>query len=495
MKMNTQIREEWLKEISAAKKRSKKKSNLSAFTRLHKDQAQRASYFIEIADVISNLGLSNPHEKSALSLEPTHPIQIQQLDATFDKLGINPLLRSNYKESKLSLISLDMLKSYSPKSDAINLIKAGNKAPFYLLDPLYGFVFLPQERKIGNHCFTIDIWSSHLKSMPVQLSEELWKYRSDNMLSGGAYAGRLLFKDLIPNESDPLKRAMPPIMYANSESELREIIRDLEASVSSIPNVELWFRGQTKDYMTPDRSVLTRLGITPYSNIRDSDFTSSLYRKYDDFLESTDMYEGLIIELAEWVHVANQIIPDMASKKEGRQIDGVATVDSHGLSSYQRGLVLQQYGAPSAYLDITHDPNIAAWFATRKCNINSDKKMVYEEYSWNSPNSDEWPTLFVFPLVKGLHPYLDLNSLLDGSDAKRPERQKCGLLGGAGNLARNYCARYLGMKIRLGPNFKLSKPFQAADLFPPESEDMVLKHLKEAGLGKTDRQFPLSELA
>jgi hypothetical protein len=492
--MTENLYKEWKKLLLDAKNRSNKVSNINAFKGIHREQAARASYFIEMDKAICQLGLSNPHESSALSIEPAHPVQDQHLEKAFDNLRISSVLKQKYKDCKLSLISLEMLHRYSPNSDAKKIIASGFKSPLYLLDPLYGFVYLPKNDKIYNHCFAIDIWSSHLKSMPDQLSKELWKKRADNMLSGGALAGRLLFKDLIPKEDDPLKLSTPPVLQANSEAELREIIQELERSIESIPNVKLWFRGQNKDFLTPDRSVLTRLGITPYSNIKDSDFTPSLYRRYDNFIDSTDKFEELVLELAEWVHYANQVISNNNESMLNDQFAGVAAVNEIGLGSYKRGLLLQQYGAPSAYLDITHDHSVATWFATRKCTM-TDGKMTYSEHSWSGTNPDEWPTIYVFPLVKGLHPYLDLNSILTDSGAERAERQKCGLLGGAGNLARNYCARYLGMKIRLSPSFKILTPYNAEDLFPSESEDSVLRTLKQTNLTNKKRHFPLSELA
>ncbi|MCL1058843.1 hypothetical protein L2729_12710 [Shewanella gelidimarina] len=493
--MSLKIIEKWKLDISSAKEISKKCSKISPFKNLGYEQSHRASYFVEMSHVIKMLDLSNPYEKSALTLEPTHPVLPIHLEKSFDKLNISPVLRKNFKDSKLSLISLAMLKSYAPESDAKELISHGGKAPLYLLDPLYGFVFIPQKNRIGNHCFAIDLWSSHLKSMPEKLSAKLWENRADNMLSGGAFAGRLLFKDMIPEEPDPLKRSTPPIIHVNSESELNNLIDELRSSAKKMEGVELWFRGQSKDYLTPDRAELTKIGITAYSNIRDSDFTPSLYRKYDDFYGCTNNFEGLVLDLAEWVYHAKNIVSLESMNSKLPKINGVAAITNQGYSSYQQGLILQQYGAPSAYLDITSDHNVATWFATHSCSNNKNGKMVFNNYTSDSDNPDDWPTIFVFPLVKEVHPYLDLNAILSGSDALRPERQKCGLLGGSGNLARNYCARYLGLKIRLGPNFKLSNSLTASDLFPPESEDKALKLLKESGMADANRLFPLSELA
>lgn len=492
--MTEKIIADWKKTLLEVKENSRKQSNINVFKGIHRDQAIRASYFTEIAKVLERLGLSNPHESSSLSLEPTHPVQSQHLERAFDNLKINSLLKKTYRDSKLSLISLEMLSRYAPNSDAIKMIARGHTSPLYLLDPLYGFVFLPGENRIHNHCFAIDIWSSHLKSMPLKLSQELWNNRADSMLSGGAFAGRLLFRDVIPFEEDPLKRSSVPFISVNSEAELTHIMDILKNSIEDDPRIELWFRGQNKDYQTPERSSLIEIGVTPYSNVRDSDFTPSLYRKYDCFTDSIDKYEELVIELAEWVHYANSIISIKNENSGEKQISGVAVVDEIGLGSYQRGLLLQQYGAPSAYLDITRNHSIAAWFATRKCNI-EEGKMVYSEHLWGGSNLDHWPTIYVFPLIKGLHPYLDLKSILKNSGAERPKRQMCGLLGGAGNLARNYCARYLGLKIRLGPEFKISSPFRAEYLFPSHSEDEVFRTLKESKLTYGSKNFPLSELA
>jgi hypothetical protein len=489
------IREEWKREICSAHQKSQKWASRRAFKNLGVVQASRASFFSEMTNVIQKLGLSNPHEKSALSIEPTHPVSPGDLSKAIDKLRISHLLRTSYKQSKLSLISLAMMERYSPNSDAVRLRKGPFRAPLYLLDPLYGFAFFQAKDGLHNHCFAIDIWSDHLKSMPMQLASALWKNRADNMLSGGALAGRLLFKEMLPPELDPIKRSAAPEIYVNSESELLDLTAELQVCASKFPGVQLWFRGQNKDYLTPDRTELTRLGIAPYSNIRDSDFTPSLYRKYDLFLESIESFQSLTVELAEWVHLAKLLIPTDAQGRAAPPIMGPAAVTNGGISSYQRGLLLQQYGAPSAYLDITSDPIVAAWFSVHSCSNNEDKKLIFQSYSWEDPDPACWPTIFVFPLVKGLHPYLDLASILAGSDALRPERQKCGLLGGAGNLARNYCARYLGLKIRLRPGFRLSRPTPATELFPPAFEDKALGFLKEQGLGNPERQFILSELA
>lgn len=494
MKSNINIREKWKLELSTARDRSQRSIYTSKFKGLTADQASRASYFSEIAKTIGALGLANPHERSALSIEPSHPVAPKYIGNAIKNLNIDSSLATTYKQQKLSLVSLAMIENMTKNSDARKIRESQYNAPLHLLDPLYGFLFHRGKDRIHNHCLAIDIWSSHLSSMPRELAKSLWEKRADNMLSGGAFAGRFLFKDIIQLAQDNLERAQPPEIFVSSESELSSLIEAMQSLTSTHENVQLWFRGQNKEYLTPDRLDIAKRGITPYSNIRDADLTPSLYRNYESYLESTDSFEELVLELAEWVHWANHLAPKSSENGFTPPTRGVSAVTKEGMNSYQKGLILQQYGAPSAYLDITSDHSIAAWFATHKCSNNSESRMQYQKHQWNSENQEEWPTIFVFPLVRGLHPFLDLSSILKDTSALRAQRQKCGLLGGAGNLARNYCARYIGLKIRLKPGFKLSTPADPSYFFPPASEDKAFAFLQENGLGESKRHFVLSEL-
>ena len=248
------------------------------------------------------------------------------------------------------------------------------------------------------------------------------------------------------------------------------------------------------DYQVPSRQELIRIGITPYSNIPESDLTPSLYRKYDADLERLESFEKMLLELAKWVDAAKRLIPEELFLASEFTRSSPHALSSRGLTSFQRGLLLQQYGAPSAYLDITSDPLVAAWFATHRCKQNAKGQLSFHRHAWATSDQSTWPTIFIFPLVKGAHPFLELNSILPSTVALRPHRQSCGLLGGAGNLARNYCARYLGLKLRLDPRFVLSRPMEASYLFPPESEDATLTALKGAGLNSGHRRYPVTEV-
>jgi hypothetical protein len=486
--------EAWTSGIHHAKVRSAKSARLRKFSSLHKEQAHRAAYFCELAELIGTLGLRNAFERSALSVEPTHPVPPSRLASQISKLIGSRELGARQSELKLSLLSLSMVAAFAPDSDATKLLEKQFHSPLYLLDPLYGFVYFRQrDGKFHNHCFAIDFWQSRLRSMPIEVASDQWERRSDNMLSGGILAGRLLFSNIVPAESDNVRRSSAPEIAIHSESHLLEIISALQAGATKLPNVQLWFRGQSTDYQVPNRNELIKLGITPYSNIPESDLTPSLYRRYDAFLESVELFERLLLELAQWVDSANRLIPEDPLLSSAFTRSAPHALSSDGLTSFQRGLLLQQYGAPSAYLDITSDPLVAAWFATHRCKQNARGHLSFSRHTWNASDPSSWPTIFVFPLVNGAHPFLELSSILPNSVALRPHRQSCGLLGGAGNLARNYCARYLGLKLRLDPRFALTRPMHTSFLFPPDTEDAALAALKVAGFTSENRLYPLTE--
>lgn len=483
----------WKEFILEARNKSLRTNANEKFKGLHKEQVQRASYFCELAKLIDDFKLNNPFERSALSLEPTHPIQPSRMSKIIANLVGSDKIGENYRDLKISLISLPQVSASASDSEVARMLKGPFKELLYLLDPLYGFVYFPMRGGgFANHCCAIDFWQAHLKSMPTELSAYLWKNRSDNMLSGGAFAGRMLFSDIVPKESDSSKLSSVPEIVIYSEKQLDEVVSVLHEGAKKLPNIELWFRGQSKDYRVPDRSDLLKYKITPYSNISESDFTPSLYRNYDDSLENLESFETMLIEISQWVDAARQLIPDDPTLIEEFSRRVPRALSEESLTSFQRGLLLQQYGAPSAYLDITSDHTVAAWFATQRCKQSNSGRLTFNSHSWTSEAQSSWPTIFVFPLTKGLHPYLNLDSILSTSKALRPIRQSCGLLGGAGNLARNYCARYLGLKLRLHPSFFIKNPRDPSDFFPSPKEDLALAELIDGGFSNDGRRYPVT---
>lgn len=476
-----------------ARQRASEAAVSPRFKGLHPEQARRAHYFSELADDIANLGLSNPHERSALGLEPAHPVPPARMERELEKLG-GPLLP--LKKAGMSLVSLPMVARAAPESEASMLHRrVGSHTSLQLLDPLYGFVFFRENGRYRNHCLALDFWNSRLATMPPGIRAALWENRADDLLSGGALAGRLLFDNLVPAEPDAIKRSAVAELVVRSQAHLNEVVSALQEGAKAINGVQLWFRGQGQDYRVPDRTALAQRGLVPYSNIRESSLVPSLFRRFDSHLESFASYESLLRGISAWVEASKVLLPDdeqlrSAFHKQQRHANA-----AEGLTSYQRGLMLQQYGAPTSYLDITRDVRIAAWFATHDCTAGDDGRLTCTAKRWDGDGSHTWPTIFVFPLVEGEHPFLDLSSMLSDKTALRPHRQSCGLLGGAGNLARNYCARYVGLKLRLHPDFRLDNPFPASYLFPDEQEDQALSLLRSLNPAPRGSTYPLTYVA
>jgi hypothetical protein len=466
------------------------------FKALPDEQARRAVYFVEMSEAICNLGLSNAFERSALSVEPPHPVPPSRIEREIVKQMRGRSAGSKLRETGLSLASLPMLAAFASNSEPYRMLDSGQfRSPLYLLDELYGIAYFPQrDGQFHNHCFAIDLWQARLDTMPASLSQRLWRTRADSMMSGGALAGRQMFKSLVPPEIDDRARSQVAELVVHSESQLLDIASELRTSSAAWPDTQIWFRGQGSDYQVPKRDALIRHGLMPYSNIEESSLVPSMYRHFDDHLFSYERYEALLSELTEWIEASKYVISSSADLSANFSRRHPHALSGDGLTSFQRGLVLQQYGAPSAYLDITSDPMVAAWFATHACMQSDEGVLNFSARNWRDQPIKSWPTIFVFPLLIGGHPFLDLASILPNDIALRPSRQSCGLIGGAGNLARNYCARYVGLKLRLHPDFRLRSPAPASHLFPPDAEDPAMLRLRSLGLNARGRRFPLTSV-
>jgi hypothetical protein len=90
---------------------------------------------------------------------------------------------------------------------------------------------------------------------------------------------------------------------------------------------------------------------------------------------------------------------------------------------------------------------------------------------------------------------VDTNTLLQGTNTLRAFRQQCGLLGGAGNLSRNFAARFVSLKIRLAPSVKSTTTLSTDYLFPPPNEDACLRTLLERSEARQNNTlFPVYHL-
>jgi len=173
---------------------------------------------------------------------------------------------------------------------------------------------------------------------------------------------------------------------------------------------------------------------------------------------------------------------------EVRGGEPVQARDYHpGFYGLQQAFFLQHYGLPSNILDITHDLDVALFFAQNE--LTSDNVFV------PAATATAQPLLYAFLLDKHLDRFLNSEALAEHHGLLRPLRQKCGILAGASWTTRNFYARFLAIRIKLKNHVPWGELTQEY-LFPPPEEDTFLADLrdfqKQQSLGRV-RPFVLGE--
>jgi hypothetical protein len=245
-----------------------------------------------------------------------------------------------------------------------------------------------------------------------------------------------------------------------SRSELDEAVGRLEAGMRKFPNYEMWFRGQTSDYLLGDLTAEAARGICPWRSVRDSSLVPSLYRpsalpgRHGDWRE----YCAYGVEVGRLASFANRRfgIPRLGDDER-----------NPAFRSIQGSFFLQHYGLPSTILDITRDLDIALFFAQYR--IESGRRVPVDF-------GQQKPVIYAFLLRKGLDLFLDSAELLEGRDLLRPLRQQCGLIAGASFATRNTYAKFIALKIHLAaPIDDASYPVEY--MYPGRDEDGFLRDL------------------
>ena len=132
----------------------------------------------------------------------------------------------------------------------------------------------------------------------------------------------------------------------------------------------------------------------------------------------------------------------------------------------RRNLILQHYGAPTPFVDVTHDIRVAEWFALNQISVQesglSTSGMVASPFRASA--------IFVFLALDGLAPIVDTERLTTPEESLRPHRQACAGLGGAGNLYRNAVSRFIGLKIKFADSFRPSDLPTIANYSGPDED-------------------------
>jgi FRG domain len=440
--------------------------------------------------------------------EPFHPYHPSTMAARLAELGFAPDVQRTLETSGLSILSVSLIEAYAETLDVpspfehlrgVSSSSSGN----LLFDPYYGFAFWREGTRYRTALVSLGEWL-RLKDRFPQLISELGSNLTP-LLAQGAMLGNTLFGDALGADvKNVFDRSEVPEIMVFSAAELSDLFATIQASATNSDKVVLWYRGQCEDYIIPDRMPLFEMGIVPYGDVCDSSLIPSLYRSLDSYCDDPNSYTRLHAEIDWWRSAARKLVPppytvrhpsqpakefsDLPGanlswkmttyRKDTGEVVDTEVHDHHdSFCEMSRGLLLQHYGCPTGWIDVTSDPSVATWFATHKLMTTTNGLTQCTPHTWETPSPDTWPTIFVLPMLPGIHPVVDTETIARGTKALRPTRQKCGVVGGAGNLARNFSARYIALKIRLAPGFIASEDYSAEYLFPNQDEDACLAHV------------------
>jgi hypothetical protein len=477
------------------------------------DAEDRAIFFKYSLPDINHLNMSHPGLGGPLTLEPCHPYTKDQVPIILAQLGYPNELIEELISKGFNLVSIPLISLYYPEYADIlkDLFSLENCE--YLFDPYYGVAFKIINGEIVSKYIENFMFILNLKYLQNPKKKEFFKNKVMS-LSEGVQFGRKIFREKLgENYLNCCENEKVGELIIESEEDFFGIITKLQKCVRNEKNVELWFRGQTFDYLMFDRRGLSQRRIVQYGNYTDSMLVPLLYRCIDDKFENIEKYKSFISCFEQWVEFINEYLgprhtivgknnpskrgSNFVSKydpttiirecnKEGELTNLKIIEWNFGLSTFKSGLLLQHYGAPTGWLDITKDPQVALWMATHRYSKDINK---YQAFSGSENLPSKWPTIFVFLLRKNRHPYLDSSSILEGTNILRPQRQKCGLLGGSSNLSRNHTARYISLKIRISPKFKKQWNVNQNYFFPDPAEDIFLQRLLKVNSNMSNVEF------
>lgn len=526
--------------------RSKLRELIDGETSAENNHSENSKILLSVAGALNMLGLGNIHEPETLFVEPLNCLTKEEATNALKKLsgGLEPKF---LEDLKLSILDTGLVRQYMP----VRSVEVGSGescamlaqslitdspdqtgSPLCLFDNLYGMAIIYKDGRWRNVCFANWLWKSYILGMPPNLIEQHMKNTANSLSEGALIAYQIMAPILSDEVKKGFRELKVPELTLQEPEELFTLIQKMEKQITIFgQGLKLWFRGQTKDFLTPDRDTLVQKNITPYSSVRDSSLIPTLYRYIDDYTSTTSNFGRLVRHIGDWANNAKILLPPpyvildvtgtkpytpgpvpekatsrvtfyMAGKphmnipslrdlgpytlteitdENDNIIDSYIKLHNPSLQGFREMLLLQHYGCQTPYLDITHDPYIALWFALNKLITvpEYEGKLHVNPVKVIEGPPSEWPTIYVFILHPTKHPVIDTSDILKDSQFLRPKVQKCGLLGGAGNLARNYAARFIALKLRLGPKFLSIKLPSANEVFPTSSEDAGLKRLLE----------------
>ena len=201
------------------------------------------------------------------------------------------------------------------------------------------------------------------------------------------------------------------------------------------PNLNLYFRGQTKDHQIRRRGEKEKSALLPgaFRKPISRDEASS-----GEYLTRTlrKMDEALMKEL--------ETLPSWRSKRHRQLTKRI------GDFRERRWAILQHYDCPTPLLDVTQSLEVACWMATH-------------EYPTGTPSSEGYIYVLGLPSIQGhitFFPYEGIVMLKLASacppEAKRPHCQEGYLVGSTPHSPQAYTYRYRDVALRLVAKFHIA---------------------------------------
>lgn len=479
----------------------------------------RAEFFRRMLPAFSQLG-SLPGELR-LSVEPLHPLPDAELrealSSAFAAFGA-PMPPPGHG---FTVVSRSLIDAYHPAADLLGMMDLPDVGDMFLFDPLVGFLIWPEAGKARNG------WLGNQRDL-VELPRSPAVYdllihsRADHFSLGKSLLMRLVGPLLKTRRQILFDASDIPTLEVESQKELDALAEEiLDACERAPAHVTAVFRGQTREHLLPDRTALAAAGVCPYADVRDHSLVPSLYRHYDTVLNDPAEFRGFMGHLLDWNLYADLVFGDSATcytlegqpytpkeapprahasmtmyaggasapnraladlgpytvwtitDEAGTVLDRYVRVHRPGRDSVRNNLVLQHYGAPTPFIDVTRDIRVAEWFALNMMSV--DAQGLSTSGAVSPPFRE--PVIYVLLVMDGLTPIVNTEALVTPQEALRPHRQACAVLGGAGNLYRNAAGRFIALKIKFSDSFVPGPLPTARQLFPGPDEDDLLKRL------------------
>jgi len=425
----------------------------------------------------------------------------------------------------LSLASRTLIDSYNTEQSLFaNAGEMAGLEDLQLLDPLTGFMIITDGGRAKNFWLGNQRDMVEIQNQPEEVVKLLLQTKSDHFCIG---------KNLLMKAVGPMTKRRRNISYdpsgiptfiVQTQTELEELATEITEACAALPfGVTAYFRGQSSEHLLPDRRGLIEAGVCEYSDVRDHSLIPPLYRHYDSFTNEPGDFREFVSHLLEWNLHGNLALGDPGSyltidgkphtpksvsrealasrtmnvkgslqsqrmfeavgtythwkiSESGKAVDEYIKFEQPGFDLMQRNLIMQHYGAPTPFLSVTTNIQVAEWFAFNKLEVASDGLVMADSVRQLVKD----PVIYVLFALEGLTPHVKTESLLANEQSLRIQRQSCATIGGAGNLYRNSASRFIGLKLKFAENFRPKGLPDARHLFPGPDEDETLKKLLDS---------------